>query len=54
MTLEHCRSEQLRCAEQYHDAGARLGMFDWFCEEFLMEQENLGRYTSEKEVSNAS
>ena len=26
MTIDHCRSEQLRCAEQYHDAGARLGM----------------------------
>ena len=40
MTIDHCRSEQLRCAEQYHDAGARLGINDWFCEEFLMEQEN--------------
>ena len=38
MTIEFCRAEQLRCANQYHDAGARLGMFDWFAEEFLMEQ----------------
>jgi len=41
MTINHCRSEQLRCAEQFHDAGARLGMNDWFCEEFLMKQEML-------------
>ncbi len=40
MTVEFCRSEQRRCAELYHDAGARLGMNDWFCEEFLMEIEN--------------
>jgi len=40
MTIAHCRAEQLRCAEQFHDAGARLGMNDWFCEEFLMEIEN--------------
>jgi len=39
MTIEFCRAEQLRCAEQYHDAGARLGMFDWFAEEFLMTYE---------------
>ena len=39
-TIEFCRSEQLRCAAEYHDAGARLGMNDWFCEEYLMEQEN--------------
>jgi len=38
VTIEFCRAEQLRCAEQYHDAGARLGMFDWFAEEFLMTQ----------------
>lgn len=37
-SLNHARSEQLRCAEQYHDAGARLGLFDWFTEEFLMMQ----------------
>jgi len=53
-TIEFCRSEQLRCAGEFHDAGARLGLHDWFCEEFLMEQEKLGRYPSEKEVSNAS
>ena len=40
MTIDHCRSEQLRCAAEYHDAGARLGMHDYFAEEFLMEQEN--------------
>ena len=40
MIINFCRSEQLRCAELYHDAGARLGMNDWFCEEFLMEIEN--------------
>jgi site-specific DNA-adenine methylase len=40
-TIEFCRAEQLRCAEQFHDAGARLGMNDWFCEEYLMEQEAL-------------
>ena len=40
-TIEFCRSEQLRCAAEFHDAGARLGMNDWFCEEFLMEQEML-------------
>ena len=39
-TIEFCRSEQLRCAAEYHDAGARLGMNDWFCEEFLMDIEN--------------
>ena len=39
-TIEFCRSEQLRCAAEYHDAGARLGMNDWFCEEYLMEIEN--------------
>jgi len=38
-TIEHARNEQRRCAEQYHDAGARLGMNDWFCEEFLMQRE---------------
>ena len=54
MTIEFCRSEQRRCAAEYHDAGARLGMNDWFCEEFLMEQENIGIYPSKKEVSNAS
>lgn len=39
-TVEFTRAEQRRCAEQYHDSGARLGMNDWFCEEFLMEQDN--------------
>lgn len=39
MTIEFCRAEQLRCAEQYHEAGARLGLFDWFAEEFLMTYE---------------
>lgn len=40
MTINHCRSEQLRCAAEFHDAGARLGLHDWFAEEFLMEIEN--------------
>ena len=40
MTIDHCRSEQLRCAAEYHDAGARLGLHDWFAEEFLMDVEN--------------
>ena len=40
MTVDHCRAEQRRCAEEYHEAGARLGMNDWFCEEFLMQIEN--------------
>jgi len=39
-TIEFCRSEQLRCAEQFHDAGARLGLHDWFAEEYLMDIEN--------------
>lgn len=34
-----CRNEQLRCAAALPDSGARLGMFDWFTEEFLMERE---------------
>jgi hypothetical protein len=45
MTIAHCRSEQLRCAAEFHDAGARLGMNDWFCEEFLMEQEKMTHTT---------
>ena len=40
MSVAHCRSEQRRCAGEYHDAGARLGMNDWFCEEYLMDSEN--------------
>ena len=43
-TIEFCRSEQLRCAAEYHDAGARLGLHDWFAEEYLMEQENKNSY----------
>ena len=39
-TIEFCRSEQLRCAAEFHDAGARLGLHDWFAEEFLMDIEN--------------
>jgi hypothetical protein len=38
MTIAYARAEQLRCAAQYADPGARLGMHDWFAEEFLMEQ----------------
>lgn len=37
--LSYIRAEQLRCAAQYADPGARLGMHDWFAEEFLMEEE---------------
>ncbi|MCA2968991.1 MAG: hypothetical protein INH43_10790 [Acidobacteriaceae bacterium] len=37
--LTRIRAEQLRCAEQYADPGARLGLYDWFAEEFLMEEE---------------
>ena len=40
-TIDFCRAEQLRCAADYGDAGARLGMNDWFAEEYLMEMENL-------------
>ena len=53
MTIEFCRSEQLRCAELYHDSGARLGMNDWFCEELLMTGEimsNLLKPDEEPEV----
>jgi len=37
--LKFIRAEQLRCAAQYADPGARLGLHDWFAEEFLMEEE---------------
>jgi hypothetical protein len=40
-TIELCRAEQLRCAANYEDAGARLGMNDWFAEEYLMEMEKM-------------
>ena len=43
MTIDFCRAEQLRCAANYEDAGARLGMNDWFAEEILMEIEDLKR-----------
>ena len=39
MTIEFCRAEQVRCAENYECPGARLGMHDWFAEEYLMEEE---------------
>lgn len=41
-TIEFCRSEQSRCAAEFHDAGARLGMNDWMVEELLMTGE-IGR-----------
>lgn len=41
MTIAHARAEQLRCAEQYADPGARLGMHDWFAEEYLIEDERM-------------
>ena len=37
--LAHARAQQLRCAEQFADPGARLGLHDWFAEEYLMEEE---------------
>lgn len=37
--LAHARAEQLRCAAQFADPGARLGLHDWFAEEYLMEEE---------------
>lgn len=46
-TVEFCRAEQFRCADEYHDSGARLGMFDWFCEEFLMTNQHVD--TSDKD-----
>ena len=39
--LRHARAEQLRCAEQFADPGARLGLHDWFAEEFLLEEERM-------------
>ena len=38
MTIAYARAEQLRCAAQFADPGARLGLHDWFAEEFLMEE----------------
>jgi len=43
MTIEFCRAEQVRCAENYECPGARLGLHDWFAEEFLMEEESESR-----------
>lgn len=37
--LSYIRAEQLRCAAQFADPGARLGLHDWFAEEYLMEEE---------------
>ncbi|MFO0476319.1 MAG: hypothetical protein ACK52K_14350 [Alphaproteobacteria bacterium] len=42
-TIDFARAEQLRCAANYEDAGARLGMNDWFAEEILMEIEDSKR-----------
>ena len=39
--LNYIRAEQLRCAEQFADPGARLGLHDWFAEEFLLEEERM-------------
>jgi hypothetical protein len=44
MTITHCREQQRECAEYIisggpDQRGATLGLFDWFAEEFLMEQE---------------
>ena len=41
MTIAYARAEQLRCAENYECPGARLGLHDWFAEEFLLEQERM-------------
>jgi hypothetical protein len=40
-SIDYCRTQQLRCAELYHDPGARLGLYDWFAEEMLMTYERL-------------
>lgn len=32
------RQEQLRCAADFHCAGARLGLHDWFAEEFIVDE----------------
>lgn len=41
MTINHCRVEQLRCAEYIEkngwDDGAALGMSDWLHEELILE-----------------
>ena len=42
--IDHARSQQLACAEYImgggpDQRGATLGLFDWFAEEFLIEQE---------------
>lgn len=37
--LDRCYREQLRCAAQLPDAGARLGLADWIAEEVLMRLE---------------
>jgi hypothetical protein len=44
MTITHCREQQRECAEYIisggeDQRGATLGLFDWFAEEFLLEQE---------------
>jgi site-specific DNA-adenine methylase len=41
VTIDICRAEQLRCAANYEDAGARLGMNDWFAGEYLMDMEKM-------------
>lgn len=47
-TIDFCRSEQIRCAPNYKTcAGARLGLNDWFCEEYLMEK---GRKMNTKHI----
>jgi hypothetical protein len=37
--LTRIRAQQLRCAEQFADPGARLGLHDWFAGELLLEEE---------------
>lgn len=48
VTIAFARAEQLRCAANYEDAGARLGMNDWFAEEYLMEQEDYKHFLATK------
>lgn len=38
-TIDFCRAEQVRCAENYECPGARLGLHDWFAEEMIMTYE---------------
>lgn len=44
LTVQYARAQQRECAEYIigggpDQRGAALGMFDWFAEEFLLQQE---------------